>query len=161
MAVVRCGFVDIGGMFVWLLSWWRCEEKSCFIDNFPILTFSSVRCHPNQQKPMEYVVHPRDQRQWLDWLSVDLRARRCDKSLVRWGKKEKKRIAYFLYIWSFHVLSDLLLILYLPALLTFSLSRFLGMPLNYLGMNSILIYCSHGILHHFFPFSYSLSSNLI
>ena len=29
---------------------------------------------------------------------------------------------------------------------------FSGAPLSYLGMNSILVYCAHGILHRYFPF---------
>ena len=33
-----------------------------------------------------------------------------------------------------------------------------GAPFNWLGMNSILIYCSHGILHRYFPFSYATDS---
>ncbi len=33
-----------------------------------------------------------------------------------------------------------------------------GSPFLYIGKNSILIYCIHGILHKYFPFSYSTSS---
>ena len=33
-----------------------------------------------------------------------------------------------------------------------------GFPFNYLGMNSILAYCCHGILRKYFPFSYSTDS---
>ena len=34
-----------------------------------------------------------------------------------------------------------------------------GAPFSYLGMNSILVYCCHGILNGYFPFSYEISSN--
>ena len=32
-----------------------------------------------------------------------------------------------------------------------------GAPFRYLGLNSILIYCSHGVFDSYFPFSYYIA----
>lgn len=34
-----------------------------------------------------------------------------------------------------------------------------GAPFRYLGLNSILIYCSHGVFEQYFPFSYNIADN--
>ena len=33
-----------------------------------------------------------------------------------------------------------------------------GAPLKYLGMNSIMVYCCHGVLQSYFPFSYDIAN---